>query len=1279
MSRRFAIIGMAGRFPRDVGIDGLWGACLEGQSLVDVESSNDGGDATKAHTVRAAGRLRRKTWFDHELFDIPLGEARTMSSEQRLFLSVSWQALMDAGYAKQYRGDKVGVFVSGGAEASITSSADDGHESTASMLGREADYIGLRTSFRLGLNGPSVCITSACSSSLVAVHLACQSLLEGGSDIAIAGGVNILQHYEYEYVPGGIQSGDGYCRVFDEEADGTVFSEGAAAVVLCREEDAATFGDRVYATIIGSAVNNDGSHKAGFTAPSVEGQVRVIRDAIEAADVDPNTVEMIEAHGTGTLLGDPVEVEALRLSYRNGDPGVSKRLVSVKANIGHLGRAAGICGLIHGALSIWNRTIAPQALFREANSLLGLGAARFVVPTECERWSTSSEVLRAGVSSFGFGGTNCHMIIEGRDHPCHSTDDAYEFLLFSGRTCEQAHEQLTTIARWMDDADVSGARIAKTLACGRQHHTCRTYLLPGETVDQARARTRPSTGTRGDEVLHLMMEGKHTVAGTDRDQELRVAATFLGIVVRTVSFQNITVRSQWPDELSRQFEPGDRFRRDGRDWKSDGGYAVRFLSADTANSDRPVVLPSRLDDRSMVQQFFLDLWQSGLQINWGSWFTDIRTVSLPDAYPSNEEEIERTRHQDVVVATDADRPTRAKDPDFRRWLYAPSWTRLSDAGLEVDPIPKGPWLVIGGGDPDPCCVHVVSTLRNLGADVLVASLNDDTADVLLSNHSAEQYMAALQGLSQYNSDDEIYVVHTWATRNLGEPPMGFDSRVRYFERAQEDGFYSLLEVGKALKSANWTRRVRLIAIGVGLSDFFSTERIEPEKATVFGPLRVLPQEVPNISCIGIDAPPACDFATIASRLLWAGAYAREASLVAVDNRGLWSQIYTRIATAPAKSRLRRNGVYLITGGLGGIGMTLAEYFSNEVSARLILTGLSGFPDRDDWDDWIAVNGEMDEISQKIARVRDMENAGSTVMIVKCDASDVQETRALIVRIRQIYGELNGVVHAAGIFETQRAFRGVDETERIDCHRRFLPKVHGTLALAESLEDCHLDFCLMQSSLSSILGGIGFVAYAAGNVYMDAFAQRYRGGGIPWMSINWDGWIFRDPAEEVKEQSVIAPGFASTSFGVVSDVAIRPTEGAAVLDILLKWGGLEQVAVSSVDLGDRFHEWISLGPLRQSQAQFADSIQRHGGDDLGTFVEIVEQLIETSVERDDNFFAIGGDSLMGVELVSLIGERFGVIPSIVDLFENPKIEDMFGVVQAEIERKQSAQADQEVQD
>ncbi|WP_039940274.1 beta-ketoacyl reductase [Streptomyces himastatinicus] len=377
--------------------------------------------------------------------------------------------------------------------------------------------------------------------------------------------------------------------------------------------------------------------------------------------------------------------------------------------------------------------------------------------------------------------------------------------------------------------------------------------------------------------------------------------------------------------------------------------------------------------------------------------------------------------------------------------------------------------------------------------------------------------------------------------------------------------------------------------------------------------------------------------------------------------GRWVRAYERdtlpeVGAGQLPLRLRERGVYLITGGLGGIGMTLADYLVRTCRARLVLTGLDAVPPTGLG---AAVPDGDPGLAERAERIRKLEALGGEVLAVRCDAADRERMAALFEEIDRRFGRLDGVVHAAGVFETRRAFRSLAETGREDCERRLRPKVRGTLMLAEFLRGRRLDFVLMQSSLSSHLGGLGFYAYTAGNAYMDAFAERHRGDDIPWMTVNWDGWIFRERDDDTPHASVVSPSFASPDFGVVAEIAIRPSEGAEIYGRLMNLATPHQVLVSTADFDARIDQWVrgaqpgpAAGPAPEpAGAAWADpvaaQVARAWTDLLGA-----EEL-----HPDSNFFALGGDSLLGVSLAHRLSQEFDTVLSAITLFENPTITQM----------------------
>ncbi|HKY33642.1 MAG TPA: beta-ketoacyl synthase N-terminal-like domain-containing protein, partial [Candidatus Polarisedimenticolia bacterium] len=427
-----AVVGMALRFPGASSAEALWANLRDGvESIRDLSGAElmaAGVDPAAAgpRRVRRAAPLEGIELFDAALFGLTPREAELMDPQLRVFLQDCWAALEDAGRLSDRDEVRVGVFAGASASTYLRHNvaagprAAEAMESFLTHLGNGRDYVATQVSYRLGLRGPSLTVQTACSTSLVAVHLACQSLLNGECDLALAGGVSITvpQTAGYEPEEGGIESPDGRVRAFDAAAAGCVKGNGSGVVVLRRLADALRDGDDVRAVIKGSAVNNDGAVKAGFTAPSEQGQAEVIAEALAAAGVEPSSVSLIEAHGTATPLGDPVEAAALARVFGPPRPGARPcALGSVKTNLGHLDAAAGVAGLIKAVLALRHRTIPPSLHFERPNPAIDFSRTPFHVPRAAASWEPGAGPRRAGVSSFGIGGTNAHVVLEEAPAP----------------------------------------------------------------------------------------------------------------------------------------------------------------------------------------------------------------------------------------------------------------------------------------------------------------------------------------------------------------------------------------------------------------------------------------------------------------------------------------------------------------------------------------------------------------------------------------------------------------------------------------------------------------------------------------------------------------------------------------------------------------------------------------------------------------------------------------------------------------------------------------------
>ncbi|AFC31033.1 JamP [Paenibacillus mucilaginosus 3016] len=471
-----AIIGAAGRFPGASTLEQFWDRLAGGRESVTFFKEPQEG------RVHAAGLLEQAAEFDAAFFGMSPREAEVTDPQHRVFLECAYEAMEAAGYPPVRCTGRVGVYAGSGQSGYLkhVESHPEIVEALGafqSAIGSGPDFLTTRVSYKLNLRGPSIAVQTACSSSLVAVHLACQALLTHECDMALAGGVSVKadQTEGFDYQEGGILSPDGHCRAFDAQARGTVVGNGGGAVLLKRLEDALSDGDTVLAVIRGTAVNNDGAHKIGYTAPSVGMQSEVIREALQVAEVDASTVTYVEAHGTGTVLGDPIEVAALTDAYRfDTDQRQYCALGSVKTNLGHLDSAAGIAGLIKTVLCLKHRMLPPSLHFREANPEIDLAGSPFYVNSELRPWLPAQGYpLRAGVSSFGMGGTNAHVILEeapaaGRAAHEDSAAEPHLFVL-SARTDEGLLQRTRDLIAFLEhDREAELSDIAYTLAAGRE-------------------------------------------------------------------------------------------------------------------------------------------------------------------------------------------------------------------------------------------------------------------------------------------------------------------------------------------------------------------------------------------------------------------------------------------------------------------------------------------------------------------------------------------------------------------------------------------------------------------------------------------------------------------------------------------------------------------------------------------------------------------------------------------------------------------------------------------
>ncbi|WP_161982355.1 type I polyketide synthase [Dictyobacter alpinus] len=509
-THEIAIIGMAGRFPGAANVDEFWHNLRSGVESVTffsteelLASGNDAETIQRPDYIRARPVLpvENVECFDAAFFGYSPHEATFTDPQHRLFLECSWEALERAGYAPGSYPGLVSVYAGCSLSTYMLSLLVTGQlqaiDDYQLVIGNDKDSLASTVSYKLDLKGPSFTVQTFCSTSLVAVHLACQSLLHGECDLALAGGVSVRVPGQtgYLYQAGGMESEDGHCRAFDSQATGTPFGDGAGVVVLKRLQDALRDGDTIDAVIKGSAINNDGSLKVSYTAPSVIGQATAISKALEQAGIEAATLGYVEAHGSATELGDPIEVAALTHAFRQQTPLRNYcGLGSVKTNVGHLDRAAGVAGLMKVALALKHQEIPPTLHVQETNPRLDLAQSPFFLATHLRSWPEATHPRRGSVNSLGLGGTNAHVILEEAPGlPETSSSRSWQLLVLSAQTATALEQATHNLRQYLQtNEQVPLADVAYTLQAGRQKFEQRRIFLCQDRQEALRLLAQPA-------------------------------------------------------------------------------------------------------------------------------------------------------------------------------------------------------------------------------------------------------------------------------------------------------------------------------------------------------------------------------------------------------------------------------------------------------------------------------------------------------------------------------------------------------------------------------------------------------------------------------------------------------------------------------------------------------------------------------------------------------------------------------------------------------------------
>jgi acyl transferase domain-containing protein len=1337
-----AVIGMALRVPGANNLEEFWANVRDGVESVTPLTEDELRAAGVAETefqhpdyVAARARLHGVKNFDAAFFGFSPRDAALMDPQHRHFLEVSWEALEHAGCDPARFEGAIGVFGGSGHNAYMPYNLltnPDLVDSVGFFLLRhtnnDKDFLVTRVAYLLDLHGPAINVQTACSTSLVGVHLGVQSLLNGESDMVLAGGVTIDMPLDrgYRYREGEILSKDGHCRSFDAASSGTIFGSGAGVVVLKRLDDALADCDTIHAVIRGTAVNNDGSNKVGFLAPSVDGQSAAIGEAIAVADVDPETIGFIECHGTGTEIGDPIEVAALTQAFRaHTDATQFCALGSVKSNIGHLDTAAGIAGFIKACLALKHKVIPPTVHFTTPNPRVDFEGSPFFVNGEVMNWETDGTPRRAGVSSLGVGGTNAHVILEEAPTAAPgSVSRPWQLLPISAKGPTALDDATTRLGDFLSTRpDQDLADVAHTLQSGRQPLDVRRFVVARDGADAAAVLLgehpkRLQTGTaavkrrsvvfmfpgQGGQYANMgrtLYDGE-TVFRACVDECAAILEPLMGLDLRSILFPDDAHIEMSNEQLAQSaitqpaiftieyamaklwmswgIEPTalighslgeytaaciaevfsledaltvvarrgqlmadlpggsmmvvpqaaavvEDYLEDGLSLAAINGpeFSVvsgpdavvealesRLTAADIAARRLHISMASHSSMMDPMLAPFTDVlaatkrsaptipyvsnltgtWVTAEQVaNPGYWASHVRNTvnfmgGLQTILAEDEERVllevgpgrslatfarqiegphrktisTSMRHATAVgddletaLATMGElwtagaiedwtafrgdecrsrvpiptypfqhqefwvepgenlAPSGARDvtkrPDLAEWFYVPGWSQTSPAASPtVRPDEVAPeWLVFV--DEDGIGTHLAAALRTDARVTTVTQGNEfaTAGDTFVIDPTDPTHYTRL--IRELRDDDRspTAIAYLWPLSN-GDLPQPGEAE---FDRAHTDAFYGQLFLAQAVASEADSEPIEWWVVSNDLFDVAGNGRVNPLQALALGPVRVIGQEYPHITCRSVDLGPIDG--SDRQRAQVVDGLAKELrgkpddEVIAHRGRNRWVQ--THLAAPISESGesndlLKDYGVYLITGGTGGIGLEIADHLATTAHARLVLLSRTALPARPERDQWLTDHRHSDPTSGTIRRIQAMEASGAEVEVIAADVTDATQMAAAVSTAVERFGGIDGVLHAAGHLSDQLiAMKDPSEAARV-----LAAKVTGTLVLEAALDGLDIDFMVLFSSVSAITGTAGQIDYAAANAFLDAYA-RYRNAidDRATIAIGWGPW------------------------------------------------------------------------------------------------------------------------------------------------------------------------------
>jgi 3-oxoacyl-(acyl-carrier-protein) synthase/acyl carrier protein len=1188
-----AVLGMACRLPGANTPDQLWKNLLARKDLVDAFPKNRMDDVkyvnkkiyeeTKGLNCRIGTYLNQIDLFDNQFFGFTPAEARVMDPSQRIFLEVAMEALESAGLTEDdLKGSKTAIYVG-------YSVNDDNYidilakDDPNVLIGNQPAMLAYRLSFMFDLRGPTMLIDTSCSSSLVAIHEACKAIENGDCDQAIVGGVNLRTFPAIREIANlGIEAFDGRCKTFDEKANGTNIGEGIAAIVIKRKDLAEKNGDPIIAIIKGTAVNSDGTSN-GITSPNPEAQSEVITKAWERAGINPEQLTFIESHGTGTKLGDPIEINGLTHAFKKHTQKTKIcPLGAIKTNIGHLEAAAGITGFIKTVLCLQHRQLPANIHYHKPNPFIDFGNSAVYPNTILQDWKNNKDKLIAGLSSFGISGTNCHVVIEENTHTIEKQEQVEtQTLFFSAKSTESLKMNLASMLRYLQTAENELLpHISYTLAKGRNHYNYRCVIAAATVKESVDIITN---------ILENLGEGH--------------------------DFTNI--------------------------------HANQFVYNDV-KSGKSIV-------KSNIS-IFIDQYLIGKPILWKNLFTskNLTKLNLP-TYAFNSK-----RHwPKLEVEKKDDLQARLKS-----LYYEVQWKRedkQEDTQLKVS---HETWIFFVEHFEEH--VKFVSLCSDLGLHAIkvypgITFQQHDSCHFTIDPKRPEHYTHLLELVLKMETAPLKGMMHLWDCKPLSNTFSSYENVSNSQDLSSFSGFHWIRACGEKYPAGDF-RWITLTSYAQKIDGL--EKDFDPTRMPSLGLNKVISQEFPKVKSLAIDI----DFdnfnertgSKIIQEIFNTANYSDPC--VGYRKGERYVQILERMdidKLTPAKFTIREQGVYLIAGGAGYLGLESALYLSRRNKVKIALIGRK----------------EKATFSEKQKRlIKQIEDSGSTIHYMSGNITDENQCSAMIDEVKSKLGLINGIIVAVKNVSHEL----IEKTKYETFRNNVLSKLRSTWLLDQLTKDHNPDFMATFSSISSLTGGPTGADCCASNLFLDSFGDWRNMHHRTTTTMNFT-LIEADDGSLLSDRMSMIPPLTKEEYLACFDLFLTKTIPFALV-------------------ADFDNHVMSL-VLPFMKIRFSDNISRHFMTGDTTFsmnastkteysLEDIKNVMSsiwkdilgyTEISESANFFDIGGDSISAVKLIHLVKIQLHTELDVADLYSYSTFDDMCQYVQDKTHNKTVDQISQLLKD